>query len=651
MVESRRTSARIRTERRLEKSPEPSTVDQRPKKIRKIHAKNPSDAKTSIQKDSSRSTIVHESSSQHVSPGTSSSRLLKETPLPVRRVQSPTTADVTYGPLSLQSIAESGVLAASLSRSRAKWVNEGIFERYWSKPKKSRGQIIEVENNPPKDSMVQLGRSKLSVEPHVFEVYIHGIRDVVPPMQVAPKTGPVAPSAGVSGSQPLYPSQASDQKNPTPTSNAALLLQYSNNPKPSPQIQSSQPVQVPPNTQSSQPMTPTQTVQPVQAAQSTSQPTPAMKPQESAAPIIQSPQQNQQVQQTQQARPAGQDPVIQMLAQRASENPELKELMKIVASGTANKEQLAEFQRHIDELTRILHQRNVFQQQTSIAGNTQTPTVNNSQSKQGLMTPQSNPPYPQQPKPAQYNNTSNIIIKPPVQHLQSPVARAPKPAAPTMFPASTRFKGIALEILDPTARCNTTPNDRLLFPRNTILNYHPSGRSVTASFLVVKTVPPSASSSTLSTSLEAEPKKLHVPITVLFESPDQQALAHLRAGVAPEVEVSKYMDDIVRDTERASEAELALRLPLSEKHNAGQTTSSEPVPVPVPRRGRRKEEDLDVLCRFCYGPIAEGSIRDRTGRLACKDCANLRAKAAAEARKIVIPAEKRDVQASGVLVW
>ncbi|PHH86814.1 hypothetical protein CDD83_9728 [Cordyceps sp. RAO-2017] len=34
-----------------------------------------------------------------------------------------------------QSISESGVLAESLSRSRQKWISEGLFEKYWTKPK------------------------------------------------------------------------------------------------------------------------------------------------------------------------------------------------------------------------------------------------------------------------------------------------------------------------------------------------------------------------------------------------------------------------------------------------------------------------------------------------------------------------------------
>src|SRR5262249_16888882 len=48
------------------------------------------------------------------------------------------------------------------------------------------------------------------------------------------------------------------------------------------------------------------------------------------------------------------DPVIQMLATRAAADPELKNLMKVVASSKATQEQLKLFQGHIDELNGIV---------------------------------------------------------------------------------------------------------------------------------------------------------------------------------------------------------------------------------------------------------------------------------------------------------
>jgi hypothetical protein len=48
------------------------------------------------------------------------------------------------------------------------------------------------------------------------------------------------------------------------------------------------------------------------------------------------------------------DPVISMLATRASSDPELKALMKEVATGKATQEQLKVFQKHIDELGAVI---------------------------------------------------------------------------------------------------------------------------------------------------------------------------------------------------------------------------------------------------------------------------------------------------------
>ena len=59
--------------------------------------------------------------------------------------------------------------------------------------------------------------------------------------------------------------------------------------------------------------------------------------------------------------------MIQMLATRAATNPELKALMRVVASSEASQEQLLAFQAHIDELNAILANRQKDQQQSSNA--------------------------------------------------------------------------------------------------------------------------------------------------------------------------------------------------------------------------------------------------------------------------------------------
>lgn len=654
--EKRRVSTRVRVGKRVDPSPEPPKSEQRRKKIKKIHAKKSSDSQAGIKSDITHGTPnAQDAFSAHPSPTPLSSKINKNLPLPVRPAGA-SSENEGGRHASLQSIAESGVLAASISRSRANWINDGIFERYWSKPKKSRGQLIEVPNNPPKDSMVTLGRSKLFIEPHVFDVAIYGIRNPLPntplstnPSLSSPLSNVIAPSAAVSPANP-GPTQA--QPRPFQGATPAPVTPTLNTSPPAQQLQ--------PQKQASRP-TPA-----AQQSQNRPQPTSTASVQENQTPNDQVPQ---QVQQPSQARASGQDPVIQMLAQRASENPGLKALMKIVASGQANKDQLAEFQRHIDELTRILQQRNALQQAPttsdiptsgSLSGPAQVPsTPNNPSVPPANATPlssssnvnsQAQQPTPPSTQPLQHTPSNSTLAQPRSQP-PPPTARPVKTPLPTTFPAWNRFKGIALEFLNPTAACNSTPNDRLLFPKNTLLAYHPDGRSVTASFLVVKNSKSSNPvSSTPSTPAPPVGKKIHVPISILFEPSDQQVLSYLRAGVAPEAEVRKHMDDVVRETEREIDVQLALQLPLSEKHNTERSSPPETVAL-VGRRGRKKEvEDLHGLCRFCYGPLPESSEHQKQDQVVCRECAKLKEKESGN-RKVFVPLARRDVKPGSVLVW
>ncbi|CAK7273393.1 hypothetical protein SEPCBS57363_005630 [Sporothrix epigloea] len=103
-------------------------------------------------------------------------------PLPsIETAQSEDLSNAEY-----QTVQESGVLAESLSRSRLKWINEGIFEKYWSKPSKRRGVATDDPKNPSKDSMVKLGQVLITVEPHVFEATMYGVRDPKPAPMLPP---------------------------------------------------------------------------------------------------------------------------------------------------------------------------------------------------------------------------------------------------------------------------------------------------------------------------------------------------------------------------------------------------------------------------------------------------------------------------------
>lgn len=91
------------------------------------------------------------------------------------------------------------------------------------------------------------------------------------------------------------------------------------------------------------------------------------------APNASSPSGQRPPQASQTGQPAkpSPDPVIQMLATRAAADPELKALMRVVASSQASQEQLRAFQAHIDELNAIIKARE--QQQNAAGTSTQQP--------------------------------------------------------------------------------------------------------------------------------------------------------------------------------------------------------------------------------------------------------------------------------------
>ncbi|KAK3317819.1 hypothetical protein B0T19DRAFT_298726 [Cercophora scortea] len=141
---------------------------------------------------------------------------------PLPTVETPQPDDLSNK--DYQSTQESGVLAESLTRSRQKWITEGIFEKYWSKPIKKKGVLIEDTNNPPKESMAKLGMVTITVEPHVFEATMYAVKDPKPPPP-QPTSRPIiqyGPPNGVMPPPPLpSPSPAPKQAPPTKTASPA----------------------------------------------------------------------------------------------------------------------------------------------------------------------------------------------------------------------------------------------------------------------------------------------------------------------------------------------------------------------------------------------------------------------------------------------
>ncbi|KAI2463487.1 hypothetical protein F4781DRAFT_118837 [Annulohypoxylon bovei var. microspora] len=309
-----------------------------------------------------------------------------------------------------QSFQESGVVAESLSRSRQKWIHEGIFEKYWTKPTKRKGVVKEDPNNPPKDSMTKIGQVTITVEPHVLEATMYAVKDpkhapttnstfrpiiqygppngVMPPppsklstpsIPTAPAAPPASPSHNPAQSSLQPPSTAQIQTQPQPQPQPQSQPQSRPQPQPQPQPQTQQSdLQRPPSSApiTGKPLTSPRGLESVLAAPQhppalpatavPSQPAPPQpkvhpqpgsitnRPLHAPSPIAAVPTAAKPSAPA--AKPAtptapGADPIIVTLAERASEDPQLRDLMKRVAIGDAAPNELAHFQKIIDQIT------------------------------------------------------------------------------------------------------------------------------------------------------------------------------------------------------------------------------------------------------------------------------------------------------------
>lgn len=317
-------------------------------------------------------------------------------------------------------------------------------------------------------------------------------------------------------------------------------------------------------------------------------------------------------------KPAPNDPVIALLAQRASADPELRDLMKRVAVGQAKDGELAHFQKIIDQLN-AEYRKGGGQQGPSadrllVDGRTvkyfadEVRTIldivlaSNPQQKSSELRPppRSDPLVVLLVKTAlEDKRTKDMIrriaenrpgftdatdlkaildrlhrdMKTVPQGIPTPVqpkhlttngvhnghVRAPAPHTPQHpNPQSLRSKGPP-----PTPKPDISAvvvdfgsGDRYLFPKYSILEYLPtsSGQQVVASFLIVRKG---------STSEYGGDPKLdyYQPATIRLSTPTGRHLENLARVVAPQDEVRRYMDDVMDNMTRAEYVLLAMRLP------------------------------------------------------------------------------------------
>ncbi|ESZ97233.1 hypothetical protein SBOR_2356 [Sclerotinia borealis F-4128] len=456
------------------------------------------------------------------------------TGMPLPTVDEPQSENLSSK--EFQTISESGVLAESLQRSRQKWVSEGIFEKYWTKPTKKKGVPGEPLNNPGKDTMTKLGTCQITIEPHVFDATMYAVKEpktAFPPpqqqqqmyrpiIQYGPPNGVMPPPAPIQAPNSVQqrPVQATQPTQPT------TQAMNSNNTAPTaPMVSTPLSIGQAPSMNS----VPMNRQVPAQGPSNSN-----TNPPQPPNTIPPAPQPNKST-----------DPVIQMLAERAATDADLKALMRIVANGEASAAELKKFQNHIDELNQLLKAR----QPTA-----QPPFNSNSH------------PPPTPPPTAQSNGPQNtpVMTKP---------ATPPTPApAPPQHPQALRSKGPVAppkpDISGVVFEFNGGNGDRYLFPKYSILDYLPGGQ-VIASFLIAR-----KGSSSDSRSYDPQ-LDYYQPVTMRLYAHQGKQLDSLQKVVASPDEVRRYMDDIMDNMTRAEYVLLAMRLPKnSEPEKEGTPTSS-----------------------------------------------------------------------------
>ncbi|KEY68368.1 hypothetical protein S7711_01146 [Stachybotrys chartarum IBT 7711] len=363
---------------------------------------------------------------------------VEETPPPPPPPPSLPTSIQSGKPLPTVEEAQAsdlGVLLESLSRSRHRWITDGLFEKYYTKPHKRKGVVIEDPKNPPKDSMTRVGPVTITLEPHVIEATMWVVKEskvrpqqpqpqsqVRPIIQYGPPNGSMKPPP-TSSSTPATPSvtAAATSSSQTPAQPSPKLPQdpsgqSTGSPRPEPipaatanhhAASSASPLSTPkaqgpvgplaqpqrgivPSVSSPAVPSPSHAIpratpptlatpsaptlaHPGPAGSNVSQP-PSNPPLKTAMPILPTsaaanlgaPRPPAPATPTQApslansggpsappapaARTAVNDPVIALLAQRAADEPQLRDLMKRVAVGQAKEGELAHFQKIIDQL-------------------------------------------------------------------------------------------------------------------------------------------------------------------------------------------------------------------------------------------------------------------------------------------------------------
>jgi hypothetical protein len=329
----------------------------------------------------------------------------------------------------------------------------------------------------------------------------------------------------------------------------------------------------------------------------------------------------------------GADPIIITLAERATEDPELRELMKRVAQGDAAKPELVKFQAIIDQITNESRKRGgpgPSADRLLVDGKTvkyfadEVHAIldivlrsNARQTSAGLRPPEGSDPLvvllvksaldenrtkdmvrriaenrPHFSDPTDLKSLLERLkarIQPGLGPSQSPVPSAPPTPSirqsavplPAQQPApqqALRSKGPP-----PAERHNINAvvfefsggtGDRYLFPKFSILEYVPTAAGPNQGQHVIASFLIVRRGSTADYPVADPSLDYYQPVTVRFFTQTGRYLEHLARVVAPQDEVRRYMDDIMHRMTRAEYVLLAMRLPRNEGTGSGREDGS-----------------------------------------------------------------------------
>lgn len=520
--------------------------------------------------------------------------------------------------------------------------------------------MIEDPKNPPKDSMSRVGAVTIIIEPHIIEATMYTVKGPKPkPQELLPQQQQQPQQqmyAHPQYQQPHLSQQQQQQQRPiiqygppngampqqgiqSPVSTGPVgghstpAPQSANGPSPAPAAVPA-PATTPSNTattptapqlkQEPVPAPPASSVQPKPATGTKPTPALAVKSEPAAsqpakvapvAPAVSNPSAPRAPAPAAgtaapAAKPATNGPVIAMLAAKASGDTALRDLMKRVAVGKANHEELAHFQKIINQLTEE-HEKKMASQlptadQLYVNGRTvkyyssEVKTIlevvlrsNPTQKSADLRPPEGSDPFVvlvvktaledqrtrdmiRRIAEGKTNPTDARDLKEILDRLyrdaqtlpqsiyghpghRMPVQNGMRPGQPMQHmnqqairakPPPPNRPEIASVVFD------FGTGDRYTFPKYSILEFLPTsaGQQVIASFLIVRKG--SVSEYGGDPSLD-----YYQPVTIRLQTSTGRHLENLARVVAHQDEVRRYMDDVMDNMTRAEYVLLAMRLP------------------------------------------------------------------------------------------